>query len=106
MDRMEFLTSINQGDNPVLMIFDYFDHIMAAYNVVSGCKKLLPLGNSVSASCFLMNIELSNANEAAFVDNKIKNELHNRIDIYGKIFMIRSSVKDATLCMMIEQVQQ
>ncbi|WP_301204404.1 hypothetical protein [Bacteroides acidifaciens] len=105
MDRLEFLTSINQGDNTAVMILNYFDHIMAAYNIVSGCKKLLPLGNGVSAACFIMNIELSNANEAAFIDSKIKNELHNRIDIYGKIFTIKSSISDATLCMMIEQVQ-
>ncbi len=105
MDRLEFLTSISQGDNTAVMILNYFDHIMAAYNIVGGCKKLLPLGNGVSPTCFLVNIELSNANEAALIDGKIKNELHNRIDIYGKIFMIKSTVTSATLGMMIEQVQ-
>lgn len=106
MDRLQFIESIDQGafvSSPNAMHF--FDHAMAAYNIVGGFPGV------VVRSMFMadpkdisLNIEFLSSEYAQSAYAKITNELHNRMDLYGKIFSFQSVVDNNVLGILIHQI--
>lgn len=106
MDRLQFIGSIDQGNfmsNPNAMHF--FDHIMAAYNIVgmypAHVVRSTPMVDPKEIS---LSVDFINADCARSAYAKVTNELHNRMDLYGKIFSIQPVLNNNTLGILIHQI--
>ena len=96
MDRMTFIGQSNQG-NPLSAddIIKYFDHAMAAYEVVQGVDDMsvisTPDDHHSSLKLIIRSPYILELND---VVNYINNSLQNKKDIYGKSFYIAAIIHD------------
>ena len=95
MDRMTFIGQSSQG-KPLLAddIIKYFDHAMAAYEVVQGVDDMSVVDGTPDDihSSLKLTIQSSYLLELNDVVNYINNTLQNKKDIYGKSFYIAATI--------------
>lgn len=95
MDRFQFIGQATTGNRiTVDDIIQFFDHTMAAYEVVGALDNLRVHGEPDSFSSSLkIFMESPNTSELENVVSYIDNTLHNRKDLYGKTFDIQAKIE-------------
>lgn len=105
MDRLEFIGSINDGGfafQDAQNIIHYFDHIMAAYNVV-GSYSCMKVNSTINSPlCMTFNVSFENPNQVLVMRSHIEKDLRE-IHLYGKNFLITPSTSDNNLIIQIQQ---
>ena len=99
MDRMTFIGQTNQS-KPLSVddIVHYFDHTMAAYEVVQGVDDMRVIGTPDNLhSSLKLQIQSPHSSELDDVVNYINDTLHNRKDLYGRSFYISAAVQDSCI---------
>ena len=95
MDRMQFIGQTYQGfTSSVDDIVNFFDHTMAAYEIV-GEK---PVANvhgvtDIVNQTLVIKATIKDENELQEVVNNINNTLHNRKEVYGRSFYVDAHTK-------------
>lgn len=106
MDRLQFIGSIDQGNfvSSQDAIIQFFDHTMAAYNLVGQYNGITVCSQIDSPFCMTFKILFKAEDQAVRMADHIMNDLHNRMDLYGKIFNLHSCIMGNTLGIQILQV--
>jgi hypothetical protein len=91
MDRLQFIGSIDHGNfvtSPDTII-QFFDHTMAAYDLIGQCNDDIDVKSTIESSlCMNFTISFISSDQALRMVDKIMNYFHNRIELYGKRFLI------------------
>lgn len=103
MDRLQFLGSINQGNFVMSQdnIIQFFDHIMAAYNLVGSYHNISVMSNIESPVCMSFNVSCYTPNQATGMMEQLAS--YHGMDLYGKHFQIHSSINGNALGIQILQ---
>lgn len=99
MDRMTFIGQANQG-KPLSVddIIRFFDHTMAAYEVVQGVDDIRVIGTPDNLhSSLKLQIQSPHISELDNVVNYINDTLHNRKNLYGRSFSINAAIQDSCI---------
>lgn len=102
MDRLKFIESMNGGgfvSSDAQNIIQYFDHIMAAYDVIGSYDDIKVNGTINSPLCMTFNIVLGGHDQVLFILNHIERDLA----LYGKLFSITPSANKNNLSIQIQQ---
>lgn len=94
MNRLEFIGQTHQG-KPVSLedIVRFFDHTMAAYELVSGIENLHVSGDmNMINSSLRLQIESPNLAKLQEVVDYINTRINNNTYIYGKSFKVEASI--------------
>lgn len=98
MDRMTFIGQTTQG-KPLSVddIISYFDHTMAAYELVQGVDDLRVMDSTPDSihSSLKLQIQSPHTSELDSVVNYINETLHNRKDLYGRSFSINAIIQNS-----------
>lgn len=107
MNRLEFIGQTHQGTLvSVDDIVRFFDHMMAAYEIVENVE-----GASVSNpstdlfnSSLCIKVESSNMSKLLEVVAYINNTIHNRKEIYGKSFRVEAVVDGTSVVLFVREI--
>ena len=94
MNRLEFIGQTYHGRLINVEEFvQFFDHMMAAYEIISPIDDYHIYGNMDSSQSSLnLKIESHNLSKLQNVVNYINNTLHNQAQIYGKTFRVDANI--------------
>jgi len=94
MDRLEFIGSIDHGDfvSSQDAIIQFFDHTMAAYNLIGECRDIEVLSNINSSISMTFKIIFTQPIQSETMANKITTDFANKMNLYGKLFNINPTV--------------
>lgn len=95
MNRLEFICQIHRGriisvDN----IIRFFDHTMAAYNIIGDIKSIT-INNLIEEkqnSLIRINANIDNQDELNTVVHKVNKDLNNCCEIYNKEFNLNIDI--------------
>lgn len=105
MNRLEFIGQTYQG-KPVSIddIINFFDHTMAAYELIGSMQPLHIDGNIDNTYPSLrLQIESPNQSELQKVVNYINNIMNNHTNIYGKYFIIEASIQGNSVDLFVRE---
>lgn len=105
MNRLEFIGQTRQGTLvSVDDIVRFFDHIMAAYEIVGDVEGATIRGTTDSLhSSLSIKVESPNVPKLLEVVAYINNTIHNKKDIYGKSFKVEASVDGASVILFVRE---
>lgn len=107
MDRLQFIGSIDHGNfvSSEDAIIQFFDHTMAAYDLIGQYNDDIDVVKSSIESplCMRFTISFLSPDQALCMIDKIINYFHNHIEIYGKTFHITPNVNGSTIGIQILQ---
>ena len=92
MDRIQFIGQTHQGAIELLSdTIQYFDHTMAAYDVVE-CVDDLSVNRVPDNNCYLLKIKVTSPNGSDLDNmvNYVNNDLHNQIEKYDRTFNVNA----------------
>lgn len=106
MDRLQFIGSINHGDfvSSKDEIIQFFDHIMAAYNLVGQINDIDVVTNVNSPYSITFTILFGNRDQAKCMSDRITNDFHNKMSLYCKNFDIHQTLSENVLGIQILQL--
>lgn len=90
MDRIQFIGQTHQGAIELLSdTIQYFDHTMAAYDVVE-CVDDLSVNRVPDNNCYLLKIKVTSPHDTELdtIVDHINNDLHNQINKYERVFSV------------------
>lgn len=106
MDRMTFIGQTSQGA-PISVddVIRYFDHTMAAYEVVQGVNDISVVGRVPDDIHSLLKLQIHSPHMSELDDvvSYINNTLNNKKDLYGKSFYISASVQGTCVELSVNQ---
>lgn len=103
MDRLQFLGSIDHGGfvSSDQNIIQFFDHTMAAYNLVGNINDIEVMSNIDSPLSMTFSVSFYTQDQAIRMMERLA--MKNGIDLYGKRFMIHAARNNNTLGIQILQ---
>lgn len=107
MNRMEFIGSINHNCFVTSdVILSFFDHMMAAYNLIGDIKNAQVVPNIISPLAMCFTISFYSKYDLDRVVDRITKEHQNSISIYDKRFNIYIDIlQDNILGIQILEIQ-
>ena len=94
MNRCEFLGQTHNGPITSDDIISFFDHNMAAYDILKDIKEsnITTIQDLVHSS-LKIQVESSNIPELESVVDYVNNEIHNRKNMYDRNFKLEANVE-------------
>lgn len=106
MNRLEFIGQTRQGT--LVSIDDivrFFDHIMAAYEIVGDVEGATIRGTTDNLHSSLnIKVESPDIPKLLSVVTYINNTIHNRKEIYGKSFKVEAAINDASVVLFVREI--
>lgn len=103
MDRVQFIGAAVDPDMiSSNTIVQYFDHTMAAYNIVGSCSNIFISSSVNSSLCMTFDVIFEDSTQAETMYIRLLK--NNRIEIYGKVFNVQSHLNDKKISLRINQV--
>lgn len=105
MNRLEFIGQTRQGTLvSVDDIVRFFDHMMAAYEIVGDVEGATISGATDNLhSSLSIKVESPNVPKLLEVVAYINNTIHNKKDIYGKSFKVEASIDGASVILFVRE---
>lgn len=105
MNRIDFIGQTHQGTLVSIDdIIRFFDHTMAAYEILGDVESASVHGSTDNAhSSLTINIESPNLSELQDVVAYINNTIHNRKDIYGKSFRVEADIHGTSVDLFVRE---
>lgn len=104
MNRLEFIGQTHQGTLvSVDDIVRFFDHMMAAYEIVGDVEGATVHGGATDNlhSSLSLKVESPNLSRLLDVVAYINNTIHNRKEIYGKSFKVEASIDGPSVVLFV-----
>ena len=106
MNRLEFIGQTHQGTLvSVDDIVRFFDHMMAAYEIVEGVEGAYVRGGTTDNLHSSLSIKVESPNMSRLLDvvAYINNTIHNRKEIYGKSFKVEALVDGTSVVLFVRE---
>lgn len=105
MDRLEFIGQTRHGTLiSVDDIVKFFDHTMAAYEIVGNIEDATVRGTTDSVNSSLsIKVESPNIPRLMEVVSYINNTIHNHKDIYGKSFEVDAAMDGDSVMLFVRE---
>lgn len=106
MNRLEFIGQTHQGTLvSVDDIVRFFDHMMAAYEIVGDVEGATVYGGTTDNlhSSLSLKVESPNLSRLLDVVAYINNTIHNRKEIYGKSFKVEASIDGPSVVLFVRE---
>ena len=106
MNRLEFIGQTHQGTLvSVDDIIRFFDHMMAAYEIVGDVEGAIVHGGTTDNlhSSLSLKVESPNLSRLLDVVAYINNTIHNRKEIYGKSFKVEASIDGPSVVLFVRE---
>ncbi len=106
MDRLQFIGSIDQGSfaSSEDAIINFFDHTMAAYDLCGKYNDISVCSQINTPLCMTFNISFGSKDHATKMVDRITNDFHNKMELYGKVFNIKSNITESSVGIQILQL--
>ena len=106
MNRLEFIGQTHQGTLvSVDDIVRFFDHMMAAYEIIGNVEGATVHGSTTDAlhSSLSIKVESPNMSKLLAVVAYINDTIHNRKDIYGKSFEVEATIDGTSVVLFVRE---
>ena len=106
MNRLEFIGQTHQGTLvSVDDIVRFFDHMMAAYEIVRDVEDATVRTGATDAlhSSLSIKVESPNMSKLLAVVAYINDTIHNRKDVYGKSFEVDAQIDGTSVVLFVRE---
>lgn len=105
MNRVQFIGQTHQGTLVSIDdIINFFDHSMAAYELIGDVENASIHGTpDIAHSSLRIKVESPNLSKLQDVVAYINNTLHNKKDIYGKSFEVEACINGSCVDLFVRE---